>query len=104
MYVWDPPSSHPAAHALHVAVPDLDFITKVESQGDAVLDSTPDEGAWTSVYAAVTPALEGRGGCYLYNEKETKSLAVTYDLKLQRQLWARSCQMTGITDVTQEVL
>lgn len=39
MYVWDPPSSHPAAHALHVAVPDLDFITKVESQGDAVLDS-----------------------------------------------------------------
>ena len=63
---------------------------------------TPDEGAWTSVYTAVTPALEGRGGRYLYNEKETKSLAVTYDLELQRQLWARSCRMTGIADVTQE--
>ncbi|XP_032187626.1 dehydrogenase/reductase SDR family member on chromosome X isoform X1 [Mustela erminea] len=61
---------------------------------------TPDEGAWTSVYAAVTPDLEGIGGRYLYNEKETKSLAVTYDLDLQRELWARSCQMTGITDVT----
>ncbi|XP_044091325.1 dehydrogenase/reductase SDR family member on chromosome X isoform X2 [Neovison vison] len=61
---------------------------------------TPDEGAWTSVYAAVTPDLEGMGGRYLYNEKETKSLAVTYDLDLQRELWARSCQMTGITDVT----
>ncbi|XP_057394056.1 dehydrogenase/reductase SDR family member on chromosome X [Balaenoptera acutorostrata] len=66
------------------------------------LFKTPDEGAWTSVYTAVTPALEGRGGRYLYNEKETKSLAVTYDLELQRQLWARSCRMTGIADVTQE--
>nr|XP_055193730.1 dehydrogenase/reductase SDR family member on chromosome X isoform X2 [Nyctereutes procyonoides] len=63
---------------------------------------TPDEGAWTSVYAAVTPDLEGLGGRYLYNEKETKSLAVTYDLDLQTELWARSCQMTGITDVTQD--
>uniref|UniRef100_A0A673VHL8 Dehydrogenase/reductase X-linked n=1 Tax=Suricata suricatta TaxID=37032 RepID=A0A673VHL8_SURSU len=35
---------------------------------------TPDEGAWTSVYAAVAPDLEGIGGRYLYNEKETRSL------------------------------
>ncbi|XP_025713198.2 polyprenol dehydrogenase isoform X1 [Callorhinus ursinus] len=63
---------------------------------------TPDEGAWTSVYAAVTPDLEGIGGRYLYNEKETKSLTITYDLDLQRELWARSCQMTGITDMTQD--
>ncbi|XP_073083805.1 polyprenol dehydrogenase [Manis javanica] len=62
------------------------------------LFKTPDEGAWTSVYAAVTPALEGVGGRYLYNEKATKSLALTYDRELQRQLWARSCQMTGIPD------
>uniref|UniRef100_A0A480SEW4 Polyprenol dehydrogenase n=2 Tax=Sus scrofa TaxID=9823 RepID=A0A480SEW4_PIG len=65
---------------------------------------TPDEGAWTSVYAAVSPALEGVGGRYLYNEKEAKSLAITYDPKLQRQLWARSCQMTGIADMTQDTL
>ncbi|XP_013361046.1 PREDICTED: dehydrogenase/reductase SDR family member on chromosome X isoform X2 [Chinchilla lanigera] len=65
-----------------------------------LLFKTPDEGAWTSVYAAVSPELEGLGGRYLYNEKETKSLEVTYDQKLQQQLWARSCQMTGVTDVT----
>uniref|UniRef100_A0A287B1E0 Dehydrogenase/reductase X-linked n=1 Tax=Sus scrofa TaxID=9823 RepID=A0A287B1E0_PIG len=65
---------------------------------------TPDEGAWTSVYAAVSPALEGVGGRYLYNEKEAKSLAITYDPKLQRQLWARSCQMTGIADMTRDTL
>ncbi|XP_030162007.1 dehydrogenase/reductase SDR family member on chromosome X [Lynx canadensis] len=65
---------------------------------------TPDEGAWTSVYAAVTPDLEGIGGRYFYNEKETKSLTVTYDQDLQRQLWATSCQMTSIPDVTQDTL
>ncbi|KAB1252504.1 Dehydrogenase/reductase SDR family member on chromosome X [Camelus dromedarius] len=68
------------------------------------LMATPEEGSWTSVYAAVSPALEGVGGRYLYNEKETRSLAITYDRKLQRQLWARSCQLTGTADVTQDAL
>ncbi|KAM5221078.1 polyprenol dehydrogenase [Ctenodactylus gundi] len=66
-----------------------------------LLFKTPDEGSWTSVYAAVAPELEGVGGRYLYNEKETRSLKVTYDQKLQAQLWAKSCQLTGIRDVTQ---
>ncbi|KAM9577120.1 polyprenol dehydrogenase-like isoform 1-T1 [Trichechus inunguis] len=69
-----------------------------------LLFKTPNEGARTSVYAAVAPELEGVGGCYLYNEKATKSLQTTYDEKLQRQLWARSCEMTGVLDVTQEGL
>ncbi|XP_047392395.1 dehydrogenase/reductase SDR family member on chromosome X isoform X2 [Sciurus carolinensis] len=67
-----------------------------------LLFKTPDEGAWTSVYAAVAPELEGVGGRYLYNEKETKSLKVTYDQKLQQQLWTKSCQMTGIADGSPE--
>ncbi|XP_054533198.1 dehydrogenase/reductase SDR family member on chromosome X isoform X7 [Pan troglodytes] len=65
-----------------------------------LLFKTPDEGAWTSIYAAVTPELEGVGGRYLYNEKETKSLHVTYNQKLQQQLWSKSCEMTGVLDVT----
>ncbi|XP_039101217.1 dehydrogenase/reductase SDR family member on chromosome X [Hyaena hyaena] len=65
---------------------------------------TPDEGARTSVYAAVSPDLEGIGGRYLYNERETKSLRVTYDQDLQRHLWATSCQMTSIADVTADTL
>ncbi|KAG8511860.1 Zinc finger BED domain-containing protein 1, partial [Galemys pyrenaicus] len=65
---------------------------------------TPEEGAWTSVYTAVSPALEGVGGRYLYNEKETRSLQTTYDPELQRQLWARSCQMAGVRDVTKDLL
>ncbi|XP_012512249.1 PREDICTED: dehydrogenase/reductase SDR family member on chromosome X [Propithecus coquereli] len=67
-----------------------------------LLFKTPDEGAWTSVYAAVTPELEGVGGRYLYNEKETTSLKVTYNQKLQQQLWATSCQMAGVLNVTHD--
>lgn len=44
------------------------------------------------------------GGRYLYNEKETPSLAVTYDPDLQRELWARSCALTGVLDVTPDIL
>ncbi|XP_053435518.1 dehydrogenase/reductase SDR family member on chromosome X [Nycticebus coucang] len=69
-----------------------------------LLFKTPDEGAWTSVYAAVTPDLEGVGGRYLYNEKETTSLKVTYNHELQQQLWATSCEMTGIVDVTRDTI
>ncbi|XP_060039404.1 dehydrogenase/reductase SDR family member on chromosome X [Erinaceus europaeus] len=65
---------------------------------------TPDEGSWTSVYAAVSPELEGQGGRYLHNEQETPSLAVTYDPHLQRRLWALGCEMTGVPDVTEDLL
>ncbi|XP_006876331.1 PREDICTED: dehydrogenase/reductase SDR family member on chromosome X [Chrysochloris asiatica] len=67
-----------------------------------LLFKTPDEGARTSIYAAVAPELEGVGGRYLYNEKETRSLEITYDEALQRELWVRSCEMTGIRDVFQD--
>ncbi|XP_055963874.1 dehydrogenase/reductase SDR family member on chromosome X [Sorex fumeus] len=59
---------------------------------------TPEEGSWTSVFAAVSPSLEGRGGRYLYNERETRSLGASYDPHLQQQLWAASCRLTGLRD------
>uniref|UniRef100_A0A8C3S1H8 Polyprenol dehydrogenase n=1 Tax=Chelydra serpentina TaxID=8475 RepID=A0A8C3S1H8_CHESE len=60
---------------------------------------TPEEGASTSIYAAVSPELEGVGGIYLYNEQRTKSTDVSYDDELQRRLWTESCKMTRISDV-----
>ncbi|KAM6316670.1 LOW QUALITY PROTEIN: polyprenol dehydrogenase [Aegotheles albertisi] len=59
---------------------------------------TPEEGASTSIYAAVSPEMEGAGGCYLYNEERTKSADVAYDEELQRRLWTESCKMVGISD------
>ncbi|XP_042722724.1 dehydrogenase/reductase SDR family member on chromosome X, partial [Lagopus leucura] len=59
---------------------------------------TPEEGASTTIYAAVSPEMEGVGGCYLYNEERTKSADVAYDEELQRRLWTESCKMVGISD------
>ncbi|KAM6149242.1 LOW QUALITY PROTEIN: polyprenol dehydrogenase-like [Rhynchocyon petersi] len=65
-----------------------------------LLFQTPEEGARTSIYAAVDPELEGVGGRYLYNEKPTQSLKITYDKCLQQQLWTRSCELTGVQDLS----
>ncbi|NXY20495.1 DHRSX reductase, partial [Atrichornis clamosus] len=59
---------------------------------------TPEEGASTTIYAAVSPEMEGAGGCYLYNEERTKSADVAYNEELQRRLWTESCKMVGISD------
>ncbi|XP_070799689.1 polyprenol dehydrogenase [Pituophis catenifer annectens] len=64
-----------------------------------LLLKTPEEGASTSTYAAVSPELEGVGGCYLYNGKRTKSADVSYDDELQKRLWTESCRLVGIPDV-----
>ncbi|KAM6140104.1 LOW QUALITY PROTEIN: polyprenol dehydrogenase [Pterocles gutturalis] len=64
---------------------------------------SPEEGASTSIYAAVSPEMEGAGGCYLYNEERTKSADVAYDEELQRRLWTESCKMVGISDESSRV-
>ncbi|XP_074950965.1 polyprenol dehydrogenase isoform X2 [Phalacrocorax aristotelis] len=68
-----------------------------------LLFKTPEEGASTSIYAAVSPEMEGAGGCYLYNEERTKSADVAYDEELQRRLWTESCKMVGISDESSRV-
>ncbi|XP_069626600.1 polyprenol dehydrogenase [Haliaeetus albicilla] len=65
---------------------------------------TPEEGASTTIYAAVSAEMEGAGGCYLYNEERTKSADVAYDEELQRRLWTESCKMVGISDESSRVL
>ncbi|XP_044525217.1 dehydrogenase/reductase SDR family member on chromosome X [Gracilinanus agilis] len=69
-----------------------------------LLFKTPDEGAITSVYAAVAPELEGVGGCYLCHEKIIKSSSITYDEDLQQKLWAESCKMVGIPNLINKVI
>ncbi|XP_048193533.1 dehydrogenase/reductase SDR family member on chromosome X [Perognathus longimembris pacificus] len=59
---------------------------------------TPDEGAWTSVVAAASPALEGVGGRYLRDEAEAASHPLTYDPALQRRLWDASCRLAGLPE------
>lgn len=60
---------------------------------------TPEDGASTVLYAAVSPELEGVGGCYLHNEQRTKSVDISFDEELQRRLWTESCKLVGIPDM-----
>ncbi|XP_048833955.1 dehydrogenase/reductase SDR family member on chromosome X isoform X2 [Brienomyrus brachyistius] len=59
---------------------------------------TPAEGASTAMYAAVTPEMEGVGGCYLYNGQRTQSSDASYDVDLQVQLWRLSRALVGFPD------
>ncbi|KAM5179807.1 E3 SUMO-protein ligase ZBED1 isoform 3-T6 [Mantella aurantiaca] len=61
---------------------------------------TPEEGAFMSIYASLSPELEGIGGCYLYNGQRIKSANVTYNTEIQKKLWTESCKMTAIPDST----
>jgi len=66
---------------------------------------TPEQGASTSVWAAVAPELEGVGGKYLENcgeappfDKSNPSIGVmphALDPEAADQLWVRSVQITG---------
>ncbi|XP_052028000.1 dehydrogenase/reductase SDR family member on chromosome X isoform X2 [Apodemus sylvaticus] len=63
-----------------------------------LLFKTPDEGAWTSVFAAATPALEGVGGRYLRDEAEAEPLGAAQDPALQWRLWAEASRLTGVAE------
>lgn len=56
---------------------------------------SPEEGAWTLVYAAAAPELEGVGGRYLRDEAEAEPLGTARDQELQRRLWAEGLRLTG---------
>nr|XP_020027800.1 dehydrogenase/reductase SDR family member on chromosome X [Castor canadensis] len=107
-HLLDAQGSHVTANAVDPGVVNTDLYQHVfwgtrlvKKMTGWLLFKTPQEGAWTSIYAAVTPELEGLGGRYLYNEKETSSLKVTYDRKLQQELWDQSCHMAGVPDISQ---
>lgn len=68
-----------------------------------LLFKTPDEAAWTTVHGAVAPELEAVGGLYLHNEAAARALEAAYDPDLQRRLWAQSCELVGIPDLSRDL-
>ncbi|KAK3696733.1 hypothetical protein QZH41_013080 [Actinostola sp. cb2023] len=61
-----------------------------------VLFLTPEQGASTSLYACLSPDLEGKGGMFLDNCQESKSNQESYDQDVQDKLWTASCELTGM--------
>jgi NAD(P)-dependent dehydrogenase (short-subunit alcohol dehydrogenase family) len=76
-------------------------LRKLEGMFDFMLSwarKTPAEGAYTSVYAATAPELEGKGGLYLQNAAVCKPSLAAMDKEACGKLWALSEQLTGIRD------
>jgi NAD(P)-dependent dehydrogenase (short-subunit alcohol dehydrogenase family) len=56
---------------------------------------TPEEGARTSVYLAVSPEVTGISGNYFENKKPALSSALTHDRSVQERLWDIAENLTG---------
>lgn len=57
---------------------------------------TPERGARTALYLAMSPEVEGVSGKYFIREKETPSVPISYDEALQERMWEISAQLTGL--------
>jgi len=58
--------------------------------------NSPEKGAKALVFAAVSPELENKTGLYLVNNKEKRSVPISYDKKVQDRLWELSLSFTGL--------
>ena len=61
------------------------------------IQSTPEKGAETSVYAASAEELEGVTGKSFAKSEETTSAEVSYDPDVQRRLWEATVELLGLT-------
>ncbi|XP_060575385.1 dehydrogenase/reductase SDR family member on chromosome X-like [Ruditapes philippinarum] len=52
-----------------------------------------EQGAETTLYAALSPEVEGQSGCYYDNSQKTSSASLSYDEHFQSKLWAKSLLM-----------
>lgn len=60
------------------------------------LFKTPQQGADNSIYVALSPELEGKGGRYFVNCQSTQSSDESYREDVQKRLWKVSCELAGI--------
>lgn len=71
------------ANCLHPGV----INTKLLHAGWGIGGASVHQGAQNSIYAAVSPEMEGKTGLYLVRQHPAKSAAISYDKKVQERLW-----------------
>ena len=57
---------------------------------------SPEQGAETSVYLAVSPEVKDITGRYFVNKRPVDSSPLSHDLKLRRDFWKVSARLTGL--------
>jgi NAD(P)-dependent dehydrogenase (short-subunit alcohol dehydrogenase family) len=58
--------------------------------------STPKRGAKTSIYLASSPEIDGISGKYFKRRKVAKSVKISYDKDVAKQLWDISVNLTNV--------
>ncbi len=76
-------NSDVTANCLHPGV----INTKLLHAGWGMGGASVHQGAQNSVFAAVSPEMDGKTGLYLVSQKPVKSVAISYDRKVQERLW-----------------
>jgi hypothetical protein len=61
-----------------------------------LIASSPEEGAWTSIYLASSPEVAQVTGQYFRKGKAVPSGLASYDQETARRLWEMGAQMTGL--------
>jgi NAD(P)-dependent dehydrogenase (short-subunit alcohol dehydrogenase family) len=82
------------ANCLHPGVTDTKLLRSAFPGYPAI---SPEEGARTSVYLAISPDVTGISGQYFDNRKQARSSALTHDRSVQDRLWnlAEDLMKTG---------
>ena len=62
-----------------------------------MLRKTPAEGAYTSIYCATSPEVDGVGGKYFYHCRAVTPGACARDGVAAERLWRLSERLTGLT-------
>ncbi|MBI9047086.1 MAG: SDR family oxidoreductase [Anaerolineaceae bacterium] len=65
---------------------------------DKIAGLTPEEGAQTIIFLAVSPDVEGATGRYFVKEKSIPTSKISYDLDFGRNLWDLSVELTGLDE------
>jgi NAD(P)-dependent dehydrogenase (short-subunit alcohol dehydrogenase family) len=71
------------ANCLHPGV----ISTKLLHAGWGIGGASLHSGAQNSIFAAVSPEMEGKTGLYLVAKQPSKSAAISYDKTIQKRLW-----------------
>lgn len=69
--------------------------TKLLMEGFGIDGGSVDDGARTSVHLAMSEDIEGVSGKYFVQGQPTPSSAMTYDVRLRKDLWDRTMQAIG---------
>jgi NAD(P)-dependent dehydrogenase (short-subunit alcohol dehydrogenase family) len=72
---------------------DLNFFARLIIK---IIAKSPEKGAETIVYLALSPEVEGVSGKYFKDKKEAISSRQSQNIDLAKRLWAVSEQMTGL--------